>query len=231
MIFYQLFEKNTSTYTYLLGDPDTREAVLIDPVNETMDRDLKLIDELDLKLKFVLETHVHADHITSSGEIRKKTGALIGLSSVYSTSCPDLQLDEKSEIQFGKYIIHVLHTPGHTAGCLTYQLEDMLFTGDALLVRGCGRTDFQGGSSEVLYDSVRNKIFSHANTIMVYPAHDYFGHTHTTLGEEKKFNPRLNLRIEKNEFVAIMANLNLSLPLKIQESVPANLKCGVGSLL
>jgi sulfur dioxygenase len=172
---------------------------------------------------------VHADHITASGEIRKRTGAKIGLSSAYASTCPDLKLDEQSKISFGPYVINVLNTPGHTRGCLTYQVNNMLFTGDVLLVRGCGRTDFQEGSSEALFESVRNKIFKLPDTMTVYPAHDYHGYTHTTLGEEKKFNPRLNLNIVKNEFVSIMANLKLSFPKKIQEAVPANLNCGLGS--
>jgi len=227
IIFYQLFEKETSTYTYLLGDPDTKEAVLIDPVIETVDRDVKLIEELGLKLKYILDTHVHADHITGSGEIRNRTGAKIGVSSAYNITCPDLQLNDQDEIHFGKHVIKVIHTPGHTSGCLSYQVGNMVFTGDALLVRSCGRTDFQGGSSEQLFHSVRDRIFSLSDETIIYPAHDYKGFTKSQVGVEKKLNPRLNLDIKKDEFIEIMANLKLPYPNKIKESVPANLQCGI----
>jgi sulfur dioxygenase len=227
LIFHQLFEKETSTYTYLLGDPETKEAVLIDPVVEMADRDEKLIQDLGLKLKYVLDTHVHADHITASGEIRKRTGAKVGISSAYDMSCPDLHLEDGQEIQFGKHIIKALHTPGHTGGCITFVSDKMVFTGDALLVRGCGRTDFQEGSSEVLFESVREKIFQLPEDYTVYPAHDYKGFTKTSIGMEKRLNPRLNLEITKEQFVEIMTNLKLAYPKKIQEAVPANLQCGL----
>lgn len=227
MIFYQLFEKETSTYTYLLGDPETKEAVLIDPVLETVDRDIHLIQELGLKLKYVLDTHVHADHITGSGEIRKKTGAKIGVSAEYNITCPDLKLNDGDEVRFGKYVIKVIHTPGHTNGCLSYQTGNKIFTGDALLVRSCGRTDFQAGSSEKLFHSVRDRIFKLPDDTVVYPAHDYKGFTKSQVGVEKKLNPRLNLNISKEQFIDIMANLKLPYPAKIKESVPANLQCGL----
>lgn len=227
MIFYQLFEKETSTYTYLLADAETKDAVIIDPVIEMVDRDIKLIQELGIKLIYILETHVHADHITGSGEIRKRTGAKIGVSSQYKITCPDLQLSDGDEIKFGKHVIKVIHTPGHTSGCLSYQTENMIFTGDALLIRSCGRTDFQGGSSEQLYQSVRNRIFELPEDTIIYPAHDYKGFSKSQVGLEKKLNPRLNLKISKEEFIEIMANLNLPYPAKIKESVPANLQCGI----
>lgn len=227
LIFHQLFEKETSTYTYLLGDPETKEAVLIDPVVEMADRDIKLIEDLGLKLKYVLDTHVHADHITASGEIRKRTGAKVGISSAYDMSCPDLHLEDGQEIKFGKHTIKAIHTPGHTSGCLSYHLENMVFTGDALLVRGCGRTDFQEGSSEKLFHSVRDKIFGLSDDTIVYPAHDYKGFTKTSIELEKRLNPRLNLNISKEQFVDIMANLKLAYPKKIQEAVPANFQCGL----
>jgi sulfur dioxygenase len=227
LIFHQLFEKETSTYTYLLGDPDTKEAILIDPVVEMADRDVKLIEDLGLKLKYVLDTHVHADHITASGEIRKRTGAQVGISSAYDMSCPDLHLEDNQELKFGPFTIKAIHTPGHTSGCLSYQIGNMIFTGDALLVRGCGRTDFQEGSSEKLFHSVRDKIFNLPDDTVVFPAHDYKGFTKTSIGLEKRLNPRLKLEVSKEQFIDIMTNLKLAYPKKIQEAVPANLQCGL----
>lgn len=227
MIFHQLFEKETSSYTYLLGDPQTKEAVLIDPVIETVERDLQLVDDLGLKLKFILDTHVHADHITASGEIRKRTGARIGVSSSYDMACPDLHLEDGQEISFGQFVIKVFHTPGHTSGCLSYHVESMVFTGDALLIRGTGRTDFQEGSAEKLFSSIREKLFKLPDETIIYPAHDYKGFSKSSIGLEKKLNPRVNLQRSKEEFLEIMSKLKLAHPKKIQESVPANLLCGL----
>lgn len=227
LIFHQLFEKETSSYTYLLGDAETKEAILIDPVVEMVERDLQLIKDLDLKLKYILDTHVHADHITASGELRNRTGAKTGLSSAYDMACPDLHIEDGQEIKFGPFIIKAIHTPGHTSGCLSYQLGDKVFTGDALLIRGCGRTDFQEGSSEKLFHSVREKLFLLPETTIVYPAHDYKGFMKTSIGVEKRLNPRLNTNISKEKFIDIMENLKLAYPKKIQEAVPANLQCGL----
>lgn len=227
LIFHQLFEKESSTYTYLLADPETKEAVLIDPVIETVERDFNFLKELGLNLKIILDTHVHADHITGSGELRKLTGAKNGLASNYETTCADLQIKEGDKIKFGNHSIEVLATPGHTAGCLSYKLNNMLFTGDALLIRGCGRTDFQQGSSENLFQSVREKLFNFEDDTIVYPAHDYKGFTHSTIGLEKRLNPRLNESISKAQFVQIMKDLKLDLPKKIHEAVPANIHCGI----
>lgn len=226
-IFYQLFEKETSTYTYLIGDPLTKEAVLIDPVIEMVERDVKLIEELGLKLKFVLDTHVHADHVTSSGEIRQRTGAKIGVSSAYDLACPDLHLEDGQELKFGDHTIKVIHTPGHTSGCLSYKIGNMVFTGDALLVRGCGRTDFQEGSSEKLFNSVREKLFALPDDTIVFPAHDYKGFSKSSIGLEKRLNPRLKESINKEKFISIMSELKLAQPQKIEEAVPANLLCGL----
>lgn len=227
MIFVQLFEQESSTYSYLLGDAETREAVLIDPVIETVDRDLKLIDEMGLKLKFVLDTHVHADHITGAGEIRKRTGAKTVVAESAGLECVDMPAKEGDVYSFGKHQIKVLETPGHTDGCLSYLVGDKVFTGDALLVRGTGRTDFQQGSSEKLYDSITKKLFSLPDETLVYPGHDYRGLTVTTIGLEKKYNPRIGGGRTKTEFVQILAELKLAQPKKIHEAVPANLQCGM----
>ena len=226
-IFHQLFEKESSTFTYLIGDPETKEAIIIDPVLETFERDHKLIEELGLKLKYILETHVHADHITGSGQLRKKTGAQIAISESYPTSCPDIRLKDGEELKFGNKSVIVMTTPGHTNGCLTYKIGSMLFTGDVLLIRGCGRTDFQDGSPEKLFFSVREKIFKLDDKTIVYPAHDYNGFSHSSVGLEKKFNPRLNLSMTKDQFIQIMSELKLDNPKKMQIAVPANLQCGL----
>lgn len=230
MIFHQLFDKESSTFTYLLADEKTREALIIDPVLECFERDLNLIRELNLKLKYSLETHVHADHITSSKKLKEATGAKIGLSSLYRMSCPDLQLGDHDQISFGEYKVEVIETPGHTIGCLTYKVEDKVFTGDALLIRGCGRTDFQGGSSETLYHSVKEKIFGLNKNTQIYPAHDYKGFMSSTVEEERNLNPRLHDGVTKEEFIEIMNELKLAYPKKIDEAVPANQLCGVREL-
>lgn len=227
LLFRQLFELESSTYTYLLADQETKEAVLIDPVLETIDRDLKLIHELGLDLKVAVNTHCHADHITSTGLMKKRLLGLKSAISKFSGASADILLSEGDKIAFGKHYLSVRETPGHTDGCMTLVLKDqsMAFTGDALLIRGCGRTDFQQGSPKKLFASVHEKIFSLPDRCLVYPAHDYTGRTVSTVGEERKFNPRLTKSLE--EFVNIMNNLNLPKPAKIDISVPANLVCGV----
>ena len=227
LIFHQLFDLETSTYTYLLADKETKEAVIIDAVIEKVDRDLKLIDELGLKLKYVLDTHIHADHITGAGEIRKRTGAQTAVSKNSGVACADLLLKDGDKLDFGSHQIQVLETPGHTDSCLSFYSEGMVFSGDALLIRGTGRTDFQQGSSEKLYESVTKKIFSLPKEIIVYPGHDYHGLTSSSVDAEIKFNPRLGGKKTKDEFKTIMAELKLAQPKKIHEAVPANLVCGV----
>lgn len=226
-LFRQLFESESSTYTYLLADTETKEAVLIDPVLETVDRDLKLIHELGLNLKVAVNTHCHADHITGTGLMKKRLAGLKSAISRLSGASADILLSEGDKIAFGKHYLAVRETPGHTDGCVALVSDDesMAFTGDALLIRGCGRTDFQQGCAEKLYASVHQKIFTLPDRCLVYPAHDYLGQTVSTVGEERKFNPRLTKSLE--EFVNIMKNLNLPKPKKLDISVPANLVCGV----
>nr|XP_057941300.1 persulfide dioxygenase ETHE1, mitochondrial isoform X2 [Doryrhamphus excisus] len=227
LLFRQLFESESSTYTYLLADRETKAAVLIDPVLETIDRDLKLIHELGLHLKVAVNTHCHADHITSTGLMKTRLAGLESAISKLSGASADILLSDGDQIAFGKHYLTVRETPGHTDGCVTLVTQDrhMAFTGDALLIRGCGRTDFQQGCAKRLYNSVHEKIFTLPDQCLIYPAHDYLGQTVSTVGEERMFNPRLTKSLE--EFVNIMDNLNLPKPSKLDISVPANLLCGV----
>lgn len=229
MIFRQLFDKDTSTYTYILGDERTREAVIIDPVRDQVERDLGLLDELGLKLKYALDTHVHADHVTGSGILRRRTGAKTIVSKHGGAPCADMLVDDGDQIHVGDLTIEVRATPGHTNGCVTYVTGDkkMAFTGDALLIRGSGRTDFQQGNPHTLYKSVHDKIFSLPDETFIFPGHDYKGRTVTTVAEEKAYNERLGGGRSEAEFVEIMNNLNLPKPRHIDEAVPANLQCGI----
>lgn len=226
-IFRQLFEPQSSTYTYLIADKRTKEAALIDPVLEMQERDLKIIEELGIKLRYVLDTHIHADHITAAGKIKLKTGAQIGVSGVAGVKEAYMSLSDGQKIPLGEKGIYVIATPGHTHSCLTYAFEDMVFTGDTLLIRGCGRTDFQEGSSEELFKSVRQKLFVLPDETKVYPGHDYQGRTSSTIGEEKLFNPRLKITNSLDDFKKIMSELKLDPPKRIHEALPANLKCGL----
>ncbi len=229
MLFRQLFDCETSTYSYLLADEDSREAVLIDPVKEHVERDLLLVAQLGLTLVHTLETHVHADHITGASEIRDRLGTRSVVAAHGGASCGDVQVEDGDEIRFGRHVLRVLATPGHTEGCLSYLLDDdaMVFTGDAVLIRGCGRTDFQQGDPHRLYRSVHDKIFSLPDATLIYPGHDYRGHTVSSVGEEREHNPRLGGGKTEAQFVEIMNNLNLAQPKRINEAVPANLNCGV----
>lgn len=226
IIFHQLFEPQSSTYTYIVGDKKSKEAAIIDPVLETVDRDLKLMEELGLRLLYVLDTHIHADHITGAGEIRKRAKAKTAVSQDAAVDCVDIPLEDGQELLLGDKKIKVIATPGHTNTCLTYAFEGMIFTGDALLIRSCGRTDFQQGSSEKLFHSVREKLFKLPEDTVIYPGHDYRGFTSSTIGEEKRFNVRLNEGIGLEDFKKIMSELKLENPKKIHEAVPANLSCG-----
>lgn len=228
MIFRQLYDPQSSTYTYLLADGASREAVLIDPVFEQARRDAALIDELGLKLAWTLETHVHADHVTAAWLLREKLGSRIALSRAGGAEGADKYLGAGERIGFGKRHLEARPTPGHTAGCVTYVLDDrsMAFTGDALFIRGCGRTDFQGGDARTLFRSVREQIFSLPDGCLVYPGHDYRGLTVTSVGEEKLYNPRLAESIGEGDFVGYMTNLGLPHPKQMEVAVPANLKCG-----
>ncbi len=230
MIFRQLFDAETSSYTYLLADDATREAVLIDPVREQVARDSALVGELGLTLRFTLETHVHADHITGASLLREQLGSRAAVGAAAGVGCADLALADGDSLQVGGLALRALATPGHTNGCTSYHCASarMAFTGDALLIRGCGRTDFQQGDSRKLFRSVRERLFALPDDTLLYPAHDYRGRSVTTVAEEKRWNPRLGLAKSEAEFVAIMAALKLETPKRMAESVPANLLCGSG---
>ncbi len=229
MLFRQLFDNESSTYSYLLADEVTREAVLIDPVLEQVERDVALVHELGLKLLYVLDTHVHADHVTGAGALRQRLGARTVVSERGGAPCADVQVKEGDTIRFGRHTLQVLETPGHTDGCLSYVTagSEMAFTGDALLVRGSGRTDFQQGDARRLYRSVHEKLFSLPDRCLLYPAHDYKGRTVTSVAEEKAHNPRLGGGKSEDEFAALMAALELPRPKKMDVAVPANLACGL----
>lgn len=233
MLFRQLFDPTSSTYTYVLADETSREAILIDPVIDQVDRDLALLDELGLTLRFALDTHVHADHVTAAGTLRERRGAQTVLSERAGVGCADILVKDGDRIRFGRYGLTVRETPGHTLGCVTYVLDDetMAFTGDAVLIRGCGRTDFQQGDAHALYHSVRDKVFSLPDSTLIFPGHDYKGRTATSVGEEKLHNPRLGGNRSEQEFVAIMNGLDLPYPKQLETALPRNLQCGLQNML
>ena len=228
LIFRQLFDPQSSTYSYLLGDARTHEAVLIDPVFEQARRDAALISELGLKLVATLETHVHADHVTGAWLLQRQFGSAIALSAASGAEGGDRYLAHGDRVQFGTRYFETRATPGHTHGCVTYVLDDesMAFTGDCLLIRGSGRTDFQQGDPRAMYRSVRSQILTLPPACLLYPAHDYRGLTVTSVAEERRFNPRLGGEVGESDFVGYMNNLGLPHPKLIDIAVPANLRCG-----
>ncbi|KFF41590.1 MAG: Zn-dependent hydrolase, glyoxylase [Candidatus Atelocyanobacterium thalassa isolate SIO64986] len=226
MLFRQLFDKESSTYTYLVADPHTREAILVDPVFENVARDIKLIKELNLILKYCLETHIHADHITGTGKLRELTRCLGIIPKNEVIKCADRFIDDKETLLLGNTMIEAMYTPGHTDSHCSYLInQTLVLTGDALLIRGCGRTDFQSGDAGILYDSVTMKLFSLPDEILVYPGHDYQGFTVSTIGEERKNNPRFT-GVERKEFINLMSKIKLSQPSKIKQAIPINKNCG-----
>lgn len=225
--FRQLFDEKSWTYTYLLADINSKEAVLIDPVLEQAKRDAQLLQELGLKLTYALNTHMHADHITGTGYLKQLLPGTVSVISEVSGAKADKYLKDNEVVRFGRFELRALGTPGHTNGCMTYVVEEqgIAFTGDTLLIRGCGRTDFQEGNSRTLYKSVHEKIFTLPDNFRLFPAHDYKGNMETTVAEEKQYNPRLTKDVDT--FVEIMENLNLPYPKMIDKAVPANRECGV----
>lgn len=230
MLFRQLFEPQSSAYTYLIACQSYGDAVLIDPVLETVERDLELLGRLGLRLKYTIETHIHADHVTGASRLRESTGCSCALPHMSGAAHVDLPLREGESIHVGDLELHPLYTPGHTDDHHSYFLEGSgsgrVFTGDALLIDGCGRTDFQNGDAATLYRSVHEKIFSLPGDTLVYPGHDYQQRRVSTVEQERERNPRLGAGRSLDEFVAIMAGLNLPRPKKMDVAVPANRECG-----
>lgn len=225
-MFKQMFDTASSTYTYLLVDEASREAVLIDPVASHIENYIAMINQHGLNLKFSLETHVHADHITASGMLKERLAIKTGVSELCGATTADMQLNDGDVVQFGAQQIQVMATPGHTAGSVSFLWNDRIFTGDALLINGCGRTDFQGGDAGVLFDSITKKIWSLPDETLIYPAHDYNGRCVSCVAQEKAINPRL-VGKNKAEFIALMNALNLPKPKLIDIAVPVNKMCGV----
>ncbi len=226
MLFRQLFDYDTWTYTYLIADPATCEAALVDPVLEQVERDWKLIQELGLTLRYCLETHIHADHITGTGQLRERSGCAGVVPEHAQVDCANQFIRDGEVLHLGSIEIQAIATPGHTDSHMAYRVNgDRVLTGDALLIRGCGRTDFQSGDAGTLYDHVTQRLFTLPADTRVYPGHDYRGQTVSTIGEEQRLNPRFTGK-DRAAFINLMANLNLPNPKKIAEAVPANEQCG-----
>lgn len=228
MILRQLFDQDTWTYTYLIASGIGREAIIIDPVNTQIAKYHQLLKELDIKLVAAIDTHVHADHITAIGQLRKDTKCNSIIGQHTKAECVSVKIKEDETINFDGMQLKAIYTPGHTDDSYSFSLDDKLFTGDTLLVRGTGRTDFQNGDSVAQYDSITNKLFKFTDETIVLPGHDYNGFTSSTIGEEKRFNPRLQVK-DAQQYAELMAKINLPKPKYIDIAVPANLKCGLVS--
>lgn len=227
MIFRQLFEPLSSTYTYLLGCEEIGQALLIDPVVNAMERDLAIVSECGLTLAWTLDTHIHADHITAAMHLRQRVGSRIAAPAIDGLPCVDFGVTEEVPFRLGSLLLGCLHTPGHTEGHFSYVLGDRVFSGDALLIDGCGRTDFQNGDSKALFESVTKKLFALPDEYCVFPAHDYQKRRVSSIGQEKARNPRLGGGATLDTFTQTMAGLNLPYPQFIDYAVPGNKKCGV----
>ena len=225
MLFHQLFDKNSSTYTYLIASAKGREALIIDPVLENIEEYIKLLNKLDLKLVKVIDTHIHADHITAASKLKNKTNCTTIMGEHTPSNAVEIKVKDDEIIYVDKLEIKVIYTPGHTKDSYSFLMNDYLFSGDTLLINGTGRTDFQGGNSEDSYNSIFNRLLKLPEETLLYPAHDYNGQTVSTIGKEKKLNPRLQVD-SVSEYVDIMNNLNLSKPKLMDINVAQNIKLG-----
>jgi len=225
MLFHQLFDKNSSTYTYLIASAKGREALIIDPVLKNIEQYIKLLNELDLKLVKVIDTHIHADHITAASKLKNRTNCTTIMGEHTPSDTVEIKVKNDEIIYVDKLEIQVIYTPGHTKDSYSFLMNDYLFSGDALLINGTGRTDFQGGNSEDSYNSIFNRLLKLPEETLLYPAHDYNGQNVSTIGKEKKFNPRLQVN-GVNEYIDIMNNLNLSKPKSMDINVASNIKLG-----
>jgi glyoxylase-like metal-dependent hydrolase (beta-lactamase superfamily II) len=226
MIFRQLFEPLSSTYTYLVGCEETGAAMLIDPVVNAMERDLAVLSQLGLRLEYTVDTHVHADHITGALHLKERVGSKIAAPAMERLPCVDVPIEDGRSMKLGSVVLLPMHTPGHTDGHFAYIAGERVFTGDALLIDGCGRTDFQNGDSVALYRSVRERLFALPDDHLVYPCHDYQQRRVSTIAQERSRNPRLGGERTLEDFVRLMAELNLPYPKFIDHAVPGNRSCG-----
>ncbi|HMV17438.1 MAG TPA: MBL fold metallo-hydrolase [Zoogloea sp.] len=225
ILFRQFFDTASCTLTYLLADPVTGDAVIIDSVREHVGAYISFLQEQELQLDWILETHVHADHVTGAAALREFTGARSAVGAGGLVGCADRALEDGDSIVFGNQVIRAIATPGHTPGCMSYHWRDRLFTGDALLIGGCGRTDFQGGDAGQLYDSITERLFTLPDETLVYPGHDYRHARVSCIGQEKLANPRFAGK-SRADFIELMGHLNLPKPTLMDQAVPANLHCG-----
>ena len=225
MIFKQVFDQKSSTYTYIIASAEGREALIIDPVLENVEDYIKLLTELNLKLVKVIDTHIHADHVTGAGKLRDKTQCVTIMGEHTPTDAVEIKVKDEEIIKLDQLKIKALYTPGHTSDSFSFLMDNYLFSGDTLLINGTGRTDFQNGNSEDAYNSLFNRLLKLPDETLVYPAHDYKGEKVSTIGKEKKFNPRLQVN-NVEEYIEIMNNLNLKKPVAIDFNVANNLKLG-----
>ena len=225
MIFKQVFDQKSSTYTYIIASAEGREALIIDPVLENVEDYIKLLTELNLKLVKVIDTHIHADHVTGAGKLRDKTQCVTIMGEHTPTDAVEIKVKDEEIIKLDQLKIKALYTPGHTSDSFSFLMDNYLFSGDTLLINGTGRTDFQNGNSKDAYNSLFNRLLKLPDETLVYPAHDYKGEKVSTIGKEKKFNPRLQVD-NVEEYIEIMNNLNLKKPLEIDFNVANNLKLG-----
>tara|TARA_B100000767_G_C19592681_1_gene462156 strand:- start:88 stop:771 length:684 start_codon:yes stop_codon:yes gene_type:complete len=226
MIFKQVFDKKSSTYTYLIASSKGREALIIDPIIENVDKYIALLNELDLKLVKVIDTHIHADHITGASKLKNQTQCVTIMGNHTPAEAVDIKIKDEETIQLDQLTVKALYTPGHTSDSFSFLMDNYLFSGDTLLINGTGRTDFQNGDAKEAYNSIFNRLLKLPNETLLYPAHDYNGEKVSTIGKEKKMNPRLQVN-NVNEYIEVMNNLNLKKPNEIDFNIASNLKMGL----